>query len=95
MHKTDLVAQVAEKTGQPAKAVSAVVDAVFESITDTVAAGEQVTLVGFGSFSSTSRAARTGRNPSTGEEMQIAASTAPKFSAGSGFKNKVKNGTSG
>jgi len=95
MHKTDLVAQVAEKTGQPAKVVSAVVDAVFESITDTVAAGEQVTLVGFGSFSSTSRAARTGRNPSTGEEMQIAASTAPKFSAGSGFKNKVKNGTAG
>jgi DNA-binding protein HU-beta len=93
MHKTDLVAQVAEKTGQPVKTVSAIIDAAFESISDTVAAGEQVTLVGFGSFATTNRAARTGRNPSTGATMEIPASTAPKFTAGSGFKNKVKNGS--
>jgi DNA-binding protein HU-beta len=83
------------KTGQSAKAVAAIIDATFESISDTVAAGEQVTLVGFGSFGTTNRAARTGRNPSTGEAMDISASTAPKFSPGSGFKNKVKNGSAG
>jgi DNA-binding protein HU-beta len=92
MHKSELVAQVAEKTGQSTKVVAAVVDAVFESISDTVAAGGQVNVVGFGAFSRTSRAARTGRNPNSGEALVIPASTAPKFTAGSAFKAKVKNG---
>jgi DNA-binding protein HU-beta len=92
MHKSELIAQVAEQTGQPAKVVAAVVDAVFESISDTVAEGEPVNVVGFGAFSRTSRAARNGRNPNSGEALVIPASTAPKFTAGSAFKAKVKNG---
>ncbi len=91
MHKTELIAQVAEKTGQPAKVVASVVDAVFESITDAVAAGEPVNIVGFGGFSKSTRAARTGRHPSTGAALAIPASAAPKFTAGSAFKAKVKS----
>jgi DNA-binding protein HU-beta len=90
MHKTDLIAQVVEKTGQPAKVVASVVDAVFDSIAETVAAGEQVNIVGFGAFSKASRAARTGRHPGTGAALEIPASAAPKFTAGSAFKAKVK-----
>ncbi|KVP17168.1 HU family DNA-binding protein [Burkholderia ubonensis] len=92
MNKTELVAQVAEKTGQPVKVVGAVVDAVFESISDTVAAGDSAAFVGFGTFSASARPARTGRNPKTGEPMTIEATTVPKFAAGSVFKAKVKNG---
>ncbi|MBU9200217.1 HU family DNA-binding protein [Burkholderia multivorans] len=90
MNKTELIAQVAEKTGQSQKVVGGVVDAVFEAITDAVAAGDSAAFVGFGTFSKTERPARTGRNPNTGEPIQIEASSVPKFAAGSVFKTKVK-----
>lgn len=90
MNKTELIAQVAEKTGQSQKVVGSVVDAVFEAITDAVAAGDSAAFVGFGTFSKAERPARTGRNPNTGEAIQIAATAAPKFAAGSVFKAKVK-----
>ncbi|KVP96805.1 hypothetical protein WJ97_13070 [Burkholderia ubonensis] len=92
MNKTELVAQVAEKTGQPVKVVNGVVDAVFEAIGDAVSAGDSAAFVGFGTFSRSERPARTGRNPKTGETMQIEATVVPKFSPGSVFKAKVKNG---
>lgn len=92
MNKSELVAQVAEKTGQPIKVVNGVVDAIFEAITDSVAKGDPVAFVGFGTFSRVERPARVGRNPKTGESMAIAAAAAPKFSPGSTFKAKVKQG---
>lgn len=93
MTKTELVAHVATKTGQPTKVVSAVMDAVFETITETVAAGESTALAGFGTFTPVHRLARPGRNPQTGETLQLAARTVPKFTPGSNFKAKVKNGS--
>ncbi|MBG9484722.1 DNA-binding protein, partial [Bacillus thuringiensis] len=63
---------------------------VVESITNTLAAGEKVQLIGFGTFEVRERAARTGRNPQTGEEMQIAASKVPAFKAGKELKEAVK-----
>lgn len=92
MNKAELVALVAEKTGQTQKVVAGVVDAAFEAIMDTVAVGDSANFVGFGAFSRSERAARTGRNPQTGAELQIEATTVPKFSAGSVFKEKVKQG---
>ncbi|KWA84266.1 hypothetical protein WL29_23185 [Burkholderia ubonensis] len=92
MNKSELVAQVAEKTGQPQKVVAGVLDAVFEAIGDAVSAGDSASFVGFGTFSRSKRPARTGRNPRTGEQMQIDASVVPKFTPGSVFKAKVKNG---
>ena len=64
-------------------------NALIETVQDTVRGGDKVTIPGFGSFSITERKARTGRNPRTGEAVKIAASKAPKFSAGSGFKAAV------
>lgn len=92
MNKAELVAHVATKTGHPVKVVSAVVDAVADGIIETVAAGGSATIVGFGTFTSAARPARPGRNPQTGEPLQLSARTVPKFVAGSVFKAKVKNG---
>lgn len=92
MNKSELVAQVATKTGQPTKVVSSVVDAVFEGITETVAAGGTASFVGFGTFSSANRTARPGRNPKTGATLQLEARKVPKFAAGTVFKAKVRNG---
>ena len=89
MNKVELVAAVAEKTGlakkDAEKAVSAVVDAVVES----VAKGDKVALVGFGTFEARKRHARVGRNPRTNEEIKIAATTTPVFKAGKAFKDAV------
>ena len=89
MNKVELVAAVAEKTGlakkDAEKAVSAVVDAVVES----VAKGDKVALVGFGTFEARKRDARVGRNPRTNEEIKIAATTTPVFKAGKAFKDAV------
>ena len=68
------------------------VDAVFTTITDNLTRGEEVRLTGFGSFSVAQRAARTGRNPQTGQTIQIQASRQPKFKAGSPLKDAVNNG---
>ncbi len=89
MNKNDLVAAVAEDTGISKADAAAVVDGVFDAITGALVSGENVQLVGFGSFSVSDRAAREGRNPSTGETIQIPASKQPKFKAGKELKDAV------
>jgi DNA-binding protein HU-beta len=89
MNKQELVGVVAEHTGlAKADAVKAV-DAVFEAITNELKSGGDVRLVGFGTFSVSKRKASTGRNPRTGEPMQVPESTQPKFKAGKGLKDAV------
>ncbi len=90
MNKTELVSLVAERTEQPKAVVLGVVDAAFDAIMEAVAQGDAAAFVGFGTFSSSARGERSGRNPSTGEALTIAATTLPKFSPGSVFKSKVK-----
>ena len=89
MNKTELVDHLAGKTGQTKSEISKTLDAFLDTIVETVAKGEKVQLVGFGTFEPAHRAARTGRNPSTGAIIEIAASTAPRFAAGKSFKDKV------
>ena len=89
MNKTELIAKVSEETGLTKKAASAAVESVLSAITDAVAAGDKVSLTGFGIFESKHREARTGRNPRTKEAVQIPASTVPVFKAGKAFKEKV------
>ena len=89
MNKTELI-EIAAKAADISKASAAnTLDAVIASVVKAVSKGDSVTLVGFGTFKSTKRAARTGKNPRTGESLKIAASTVPKFSAGSAFKAAV------
>lgn len=90
MNKSDLVGLVSEKVDMPRKDVEKVVNTVIESIIDTVAGGEKVQLVGFGTFERRYRAARKGRNPQTREEITIPALNVPVFKAGRSFKDKVK-----
>ncbi|MGO8869400.1 MAG: HU family DNA-binding protein [Alphaproteobacteria bacterium] len=89
MNKNDLVAAVAEKTGLSKGEAEKSVDAVFESITQSLKGGQEVRLVGFGTFVVTNRAASEGRNPRTGEKIAIPASKQPKFKAGKGLKDAV------
>lgn len=89
MNKADLVEAVAEETGLSKAEAGRAVDATFEGISQALAKGEQVSLVGFGSFQVRERAARTGRNPQTGAAIQIAASKAPAFKAGKALKDAV------
>jgi DNA-binding protein HU-beta len=85
----NLVDAIAEKANISKKEADAVLSAAIETIVETVASGEKVTLVGFGSFEKRDRQAREGRNPKTGETMTIAATRVPAFSAGKLFKEKV------
>ncbi len=80
---------VSEKADVSKKDADAVLTAVIESIMESVAGGDKVSLVGFGSFEPRDRKARDGRNPQTGETIKIPATTVPAFSAGKGFKEKV------
>ncbi|EME68231.1 nucleoid DNA-binding protein [Paramagnetospirillum caucaseum] len=89
MNKADLVSKVAELAGCTKADADKVTDAVFAAITSALKAGDEVRLVGFGSFSVTNRAAKDGRNPRTGATIKIAASKAPKFSAGKALKDAV------
>lgn len=89
MTKVDLIAQVAEKTGFTKKDAEKAVTAVLDTITENLANGEKVSLVGFGIFEVKDRAERMGHNPKTGEPMQIAASKAPSFKAGKALKDAV------
>ncbi|WP_311541360.1 HU family DNA-binding protein [Paraburkholderia sp. MM5384-R2] len=89
MNKQELVDAVAAATGNSKAAVAGAVDALIGAVTGAVAKGEAVQLVGFGTFATGARAARIGRNPATGAEMQIAAATTVKFTAGKAFKNAV------
>lgn len=85
-NRSELVAEVAQKAGLTQKQVSDVLDATFESFADVVAKGEKLTVPGWLSVERTERAARKGRNPQTGEEIQIAAGYSVKLSAGSKLK---------
>ena len=89
MNKSELVAAVADKSQQSATAVAAVLDAFEAAVVSSVASGDKVVLPGFLSFERAERAARTGRNPSTGETMNIAAATVPRIKAGKGFREAV------
>ena len=89
MNKNDLVAAVANDSGLSKADAARAVDSVFDSITDALKSGGDVRLVGFGTFSITNRKASIGRNPRTGEQIQIPASKQPKFKAGKGLKDAV------
>ena len=89
MNKGDLVRIIADKTDQSQKDVTSFLNTFLVTIKETVADGGDVSLVGFGKFYSVKNAARVGRNPSTGEPLNISAKTVPKFSPGKGFKDKV------
>ncbi len=90
MNKTQLVDAVAEKAGLNKREAEAAVNAMTAAITDALKAGDKVQLIGFGTFEVKARAARTGRNPKTGETITIAASKNPAFSAGKALKDAVK-----
>jgi DNA-binding protein HU-beta len=87
MNKEELVQKVAKETNTTQKEAAEIISATVNAIVETVAAGEKVTLVGFGTFEAKGRAARTGRNPQTGETLEIAAKTVPTFTAGKAFKD--------
>ena len=89
MNKAELIDAVAETTDLSKADAEKATNAVLDSIIDVLSKGDQVTLVGFGTFSVRDRAARTGRNPQTGETIQIKASKSPGFKAGKAFKDAV------
>jgi len=89
MNKAELVEEVAKQTGLSKKVCRETVDAVISTITDTLAKREKVTLVGFGSFKIITRKSRRGRNPQTGEELQIPAKEVPKFDPGKDLRQAV------
>lgn len=90
MNKTELVEAVAKSADISKAAANKAVDAVVESVTGALKKGDKVTLIGFGTFEVRKRAARTGRNPRTGEEIKIKASKIPAFKAGKKLKDAVK-----
>ena len=89
MNKNDLVKAIAEETGQTASAVGEMLSAFEACVTKAVASGDKVQLPGFLTFDRADRAARTGRNPATGAEISIPASTVPRIKAGKTFKDAV------
>ena len=89
MNKSELVAAVAEKSGLTKKDAEKAIAATFDAITEELAGGGKVQLVGFGTFDVAERAAREGRNPQTGAAMPIPASKAPRFKAGKSLKDAV------
>ncbi|MDS1030271.1 HU family DNA-binding protein [Bacillota bacterium LX-D] len=89
MNKTDLVSSVAEKAEITKKEAEKVVNALFDTISDALAQGDKVQLVGFGTFEVRERASRTGRNPKTGEEINIPATKVPAFKPGKALKDGV------
>ena len=90
MNKTELIAAIAEKAGIAKKDADKALAAFIESVTEELKAGGKVQLVGFGTFEVKERAARTGINPQTKEQIKIAASKAPVFKAGNAFKTAIK-----
>ncbi|PLX39361.1 MAG: DNA-binding protein HU [Hyphomicrobiales bacterium] len=91
MNKNELIAQVAEKTGLTKAAAGEAVDATFDAVAASLKGGEEVRIIGFGNFAVTERAASEGRNPRTGETIQIPASKTPKFKAGKALKDAVNS----
>lgn len=92
MTKSELVSAMSEKTGVSKKDAAASIDAFVEIISDVLKHGDKLQLVGFGTFEVSERAARTGRNPQTGEDIKIPAAKIPKFNAGAALKNAVNSG---
>ncbi len=91
MNKQELLSAMAEKSGLTKKDSEAALAAFIETVPDTLKKGEKVQLIGFGSFEVRDRAARTGKNPLTGEEMNIPAAKVPAFKAGRALKDLVNN----
>jgi DNA-binding protein HU-beta len=90
MNKSDLIEAIAEAADISKAAATRAMDGMVDTITEALKNGEQVSLVGFGTFSVKERAARTGRNPQTGASIEIAASRIPGFKAGKALKDAVK-----
>ena len=90
VNKSELIDAIADSADISKAAAGRALDAMVGSITDSLKQGDQVTLIGFGTFSVKERAARTGRNPQTGEEIKIAASKVPSFKAGKALKDAVQ-----
>jgi DNA-binding protein HU-beta len=90
--KQDFVDAVADRAGMSKRDAGDAVDAMLDTITHALKSGDSITFTGFGKFSTSARAARQGVNPRTGERVQIAATTVPKFTAGSALKSAVKSG---
>jgi len=90
LNKADLINHVSSTTDLSKASASDAVEAILSGITSTLSNGDSVSLVGFGAFSVTERAARTARNPRTGEAIDVPASKAPKFKAGKALKDAVK-----
>ena len=88
MNKVTLVAKIAEKSGLSKKQAELALGAFIDSVTEALKAGDKVQLMGFGTFEVKERAARTGRNPSTGETIEIPASKTPTFKAGKGLRDE-------
>ncbi|NVK11455.1 MAG: HU family DNA-binding protein [Gammaproteobacteria bacterium] len=89
MNKSELIDAIAESADLPKAAAGRALDATLAAVTNALKGGDQVVLVGFGTFSVKDRAARTGRNPQTGAEIQIAAAKVPSFKAGKALKDAV------
>lgn len=89
MTKGELIDKIAAKAGLTKVAAEKALNAFTSTVTDALKKGDKVALVGFGTFSTVKRAARKGRNPQTGKEIKIKASTAPKFKAGKSLKDSV------
>jgi DNA-binding protein HU-beta len=89
MNKSELIDVIAEEAGLTKADAAKALDAVTGAIVGAVASGDSVSLIGFGTFKASARAAREGKNPKTGEKLSIAATTVPKFSAGTNFKAAV------
>ena len=91
MNKQELISAVAEKTGLTKMQSEAALSTIVETISGTIASGGQVALIGFGTFKSVKRNARSGKNPRTGEKIKIAARVLPKFDPGKSLKERVNN----
>lgn len=89
MNKSQLIEAVAQKADVSKVKAALAVDAFVATVTKALSSGDTVTLIGFGTFSTAKRAARVGRNPKTGKEIKIAATTTPKFKAGKALKDSV------
>jgi len=90
MNKAELVEKISKQTAMTKAQVETVLDNLIDTVCKSVKKGEEVKLVGFGTFVKAKRKARTGRNPNTGKEIQIPATWTPKFKPGTDFKNLVK-----
>ncbi len=90
MNKAELINNIAQKSGMSKKDVEAILNTFVGEVTEALAKGEKVQLLGFGTFETRKRASRTGRNPQTGQEMIIPETTVPAFKAGNKLKEAVK-----